>query len=62
MKALTDVLQRTFVPVLALLVLLAAGFAPLTDGWRIALAVIAAPLLLLGLYDWFQIRFTITRN
>ena len=62
MKTFWQLIKRTWVPLAAALVLLSAAFFPISDGWRIALVAIAAPVLLIGVYDWFQIRFTITRN
>ena len=62
MNTLINILQRTFVPLLAAIILLIATFGPLSEGWNLALTVIALPVFLLGVYDWFQIRFTITRN
>ncbi len=62
MNTLINILQRTFVPLLAAIILLIATFGPLSEGWSLALTVIALPVFLLGVYDWFQIRFTITRN
>lgn len=62
MKTFIQLIKRTWVPLVAALTLITAVLAPMSDGWRITLAVIAAPVLLVGVYDWFQIRFTITRN
>jgi glutamate synthase domain-containing protein 2 len=52
-----DILKRAIIPVAALLIsiLAVAGGYP----WLLVLTV---PILLIGLYDWFQTRFSITRN
>lgn len=58
-----DVLKRAVVPVVALL--LSVVFAIL--GWRVGsgwfwLLLVTVPILALGIYDWTQRQWTITRN
>ena len=50
-------LKRLMIPLLALLLAIAAVIA----GWYWSL-LFTVPLLLLGVHDWFQRRFTILRN
>ncbi len=57
-----DALKRAIIPVTALVVaLLALALALLNAKWLWLLAV-AVPLVLLGIYDWQQKTWTITRN
>jgi len=59
---LSDMLQRTLVPIAALVATSAAlGFSTWSPWWLLVLTV-SLPLLALGLYDWFQTKWTITRN
>lgn len=58
-----DVLKRTIIPVAALLLSLvfaALGFVRST-GWLWPL-IVTVPIVALGLYDWTQRKWTITRN
>lgn len=57
-----DILKRTIVPIAAVLVLL-AGLAFMSLGWPLALLVVMAlGVIALGIHDWFQTNWTITRN
>ncbi len=52
-----DILKRSVIPVAAILLSLAA----LASGYW-WLLIVTVPIILIGLYDWFQTRFSITRN
>lgn len=59
---MTGLLKRILVPVMAAIALL-VGLIFLPWQWPLGLLVaVTAPVIVLGLHDWFQKRWTITRN
>lgn len=59
---MTDLVKRAIVPIVAAFVLL-AGLIFMSWGWPLALLVIVTvAIIALGVHDWLQRRWTITRN
>ncbi|TAL76516.1 MAG: FMN-binding glutamate synthase family protein [Burkholderiaceae bacterium] len=57
-----NVLKRTIVPVVAFIVTLSALWAGTRQHAWWWLVLVSLPILVLGVYDWFQTSWTITRN
>lgn len=57
-----SVLQRAVLPVTAMAVAILSGLFALHNPWWLLLFLPALGLVALGAYDFFQTRFTITRN
>lgn len=57
-----SLLQRAIIPLLAFILSILALVLSFHHIWWLFLLVLTAPLCLIGLYDWNQKQFTITRN
>ncbi len=59
---MTDILKRTILPVAAFVLALASLAAAFVDPWWLLTFVACVLIVALGVYDWFQPRWTLTRN
>lgn len=62
MISLLGALKRALLPLLALLIAIFAVWFEWTSGWLLFTLIICLPIVLLGLYDWLQKKYTLTRN
>ncbi len=62
MISLLNALRRALLPLIAMAMMLAALALARVSPWGWLLFLLALPILLLGVYDWFQRRFTLMRN
>ena len=62
MMPLLGALKRALLPLLALLIAAAAIWLEWSVGWVLFTLIVCLPIILLGIYDWFQKSFTLTRN
>jgi len=57
-----SLLQRAILPLTALLLTVGAAVLASWNGWWLLALPVTLPVFLLGLYDWHQTEWTITRN
>lgn len=57
-----SLLKRTVIPVFALVVAMFSLILSIIDPWWLLLFALSLSVVILGVYDWFQTRWTLTRN
>lgn len=62
MRSLIGAFKRAVLPLTALVVATFALLVARDSGWLLPILIVCLPIVALGLYDWFQSKFTLMRN